>query len=83
MPVYTIAEAKDHLSKLVNEALDGEEVTITRHGKAVVELRPARASGRGRPSVQLLDEITARAKLRPSLGESGADIVRRMRDDYP
>jgi prevent-host-death family protein len=84
MPIYSVAQAKDHLSKLIDEALAGEEVTITRHGKPVVELRPARAAGdAGRWSSELIDEIAARAKSLPSLEESAADIVRRMRDEYP
>jgi prevent-host-death family protein len=83
MSVYSIAQAKDQLSKLVDEALQGEIVTITRHGKVVAELRPAGAVDAGRWSPELIDEITARAKLLPSLGDSAADIVRRMRDEYP
>ena len=31
----SIAKAKDNLSKLVDEAVAGEEVAITRHGKVV------------------------------------------------
>jgi prevent-host-death family protein len=38
---YSIAQAKDQLSRLVDEAVQGNQVTITRHGKPVVELRPA------------------------------------------
>jgi negative regulator of replication initiation len=37
----------------------------------------------GRWSPKLIDEIAAQAKSLPSLGESAADIVRRMRDEYP
>jgi prevent-host-death family protein len=83
MPTYSVAQAKDHLSKLIDEALTGEEVTITRHGKPVVELRPARPAVAGRWPPKLIDEIAARAKSLPSLGENAADIVRRMRDEYP
>jgi prevent-host-death family protein len=83
VPVYSIAEAKDRLSKLVDETLAGEEVTITRHGEAVVELRPARASRSGRISAQLLEDIAARAKLLPSLGRGAAEIIREMRDERP
>jgi prevent-host-death family protein len=83
MSAYSIAQAKDHLSKLIDEALAGEEVTITRHGKPVAELRPARAAGAGRLSPELIDRIAARAKSLPSLGEEAVDIIRRMRDDYP
>ena len=37
-----IAEFKDHLSELVAAAEAGEEVVITRHGKAAVKLVPVR-----------------------------------------
>ncbi len=37
---YSLAQAKDQLSRLVDEALSGEIVTITRHGKPVVSLTP-------------------------------------------
>ena len=84
MSSCSIAKAKDNLSKLIDEALAGEAVTITRHGRPVVELRPARAVEEvGRCSPELIDEIAARAKSLPSLRESAADIVRRMRDEYP
>ena len=83
MPSYSIAKAKDNLSKLIDEALAGEAVTITRHGKPVVELRPASELGAGRLSPELIDGIAARAKTLPSLGEDAVDIIRRMRDDYP
>ena len=35
MGTYSIAEAKDRLSKLVKQAEEGEDVAITRHGKVV------------------------------------------------
>jgi len=37
---YSVAHAKAGLPGLINRALAGEEVIITRHGKPVVELRP-------------------------------------------
>jgi antitoxin (DNA-binding transcriptional repressor) of toxin-antitoxin stability system len=36
---YSVAEAKNTLPKLIDRALQGEEVVITRHGKPVSELR--------------------------------------------
>jgi prevent-host-death family protein len=38
-----IYEAKSRLSELIERAETGKEVTITRHGKAVAKLVPARA----------------------------------------
>jgi prevent-host-death family protein len=36
--VITLAEAKAHLSALVNEAEEGGEITITRHGRPVARI---------------------------------------------
>ena len=80
MSSYSVAEAKAQLSRLIDEALAGEAVTITRDGKPAVQLQPAREQKRGFVPKQVLDEIAARARLRPSLGESGTDIIRKMRD---
>ncbi|MBV8848340.1 MAG: type II toxin-antitoxin system prevent-host-death family antitoxin [Methylobacteriaceae bacterium] len=81
MPAYPLAKAKEQLSRLIDRALAGEEITITRHGKPVVDLRPRLSGGQGRPSSALIDEITSRAKLLPRLNERAADIIRAMRDE--
>jgi prevent-host-death family protein len=41
MSTYSVADAKAHLPRLINSALAGEEVVITRHGKPVAELKAA------------------------------------------
>ena len=81
MTTYPLAKAKEQLSSLIDKALAGEEVTITRHGKPVVDLRPRSVIGQGRPTLALIEEIAAGAKLLPPLEESAADIIRRMRDE--
>ena len=40
MPDYSVVEAKNQLSELIDRALKGEGVVITRHGHPVVELKP-------------------------------------------
>ena len=40
MSSHSVVEAKNKLSELIDRALDGEGVIITRHGKPVVELKP-------------------------------------------
>jgi prevent-host-death family protein len=80
MASYSIAEAKDQLSKLVRQAEEGEDVAITRHGKVVAHLRSALERSHRQPSHELVAKIVERAKSRPSLGENAVDIVRRMRD---
>jgi antitoxin (DNA-binding transcriptional repressor) of toxin-antitoxin stability system len=45
MTAYSVAEAGPNLSELIDRALKGEGVVITRHGRPVVEIRavnPAR-----------------------------------------
>lgn len=81
--IYSIAKAKDNLSKLVDEALAGEDVTITRHGKVVAYLRPAVERPPRQPPHKLVAEIMARAKKRPRLEKTAAEIVREMRDEFP
>ena len=39
MTTYSVADAKNGLPRLIDRALEGEEVIISRHGKAVAELR--------------------------------------------
>ena len=47
MPTYSVAEAKNRLPSLIDRALEGEEVIITRHGKPVAELRRAATPPKG------------------------------------
>jgi prevent-host-death family protein len=80
MGIYSIVEAKDQLSKLIDEALSGEPVTITRHGKPVVSLLPARSTPRPMTEV----EIAEIRRLRQSLPAAKTDSVselRRMREE--
>ena len=56
-----IYEAKSRLSELVERAETGREVTITRHGKPVAKLVPARAA-QGPNRSALIDEVIAFSK---------------------
>ena len=40
MSSHSVAEAKNRLSQLIDRALEGEEIVITRHGHPVVLLKP-------------------------------------------
>lgn len=80
MATYSLAQAKDQLSRLVDEALSGELVTITRHGKPVVHLTPARPT----PRVMTIEDIEDLARFRetlPRLSRNAVDIIREMRDE--
>jgi prevent-host-death family protein len=76
---YSIAKAKEQLSRLIDETLSGETVTITRHGKPVVELRPSAplCEKMTRPDIE---RLRARRDARPPLGDDAVAIIRDMRD---
>lgn len=87
MPQYSVAEARDRLADIFEEALGGERITITSDGVPVLELQPTR-DRRSNDIARVLDEIAERAARLPSLGERPEDIIRQMRDrepgdDYP
>lgn len=44
---FSVSEAKGLLTDLVRRAEAGEEIVLTRHGKAVVRLQPINASRQG------------------------------------
>jgi prevent-host-death family protein len=82
MPRHSTVAAKNNLSALIDRALAGEEVVITRHGTPVVRLAPV-APVVGRPSTaEMLDWLAARRATRgPAPAEDAATTVRRMRDE--
>jgi prevent-host-death family protein len=47
--VVNIHEAKTHLSRLVEQALQGEEIIIAKSGKPLVKLAPIEADSAPRP----------------------------------
>jgi prevent-host-death family protein len=83
MSTYSIAEAQDQLSKLVDEVLEGKDVTITRHGEPVVEMRPSNQSADPKRSAEeTLEWLRKVRDSRPAFeGDSVAEI-RGMRDDF-
>jgi prevent-host-death family protein len=73
MTAYSVAAAKNALSRLIDQALDGEEVVITRHGKPVVEIRPAA----GRPPRPIGSDawLDARRGILPSVGITSVELL--------
>ena len=74
MSTYTLAEAKAQLSRLISMVEAGEEVTLTKRGRAVVKLVP---SDPPRPQVPSLAEH--RAQMTPQK-ESAGEFIRKLRD---
>ena len=79
MADYSVAEARNKLSELIDRPLKGEEVVITRHGTPVVEVR-ARSPGPKRVTKESLDWLKANRVGRASEEDAGA-FVSRMRDE--
>jgi prevent-host-death family protein len=72
-----LAQAKAHLSELVERAAAGEPVCITRRGKPVAQIS-AVATPRKRIDVAALRTMT---DAMPMQQESAGDFIRRMRDE--
>lgn len=73
MPSYSVADAKNHLPKLIDRALEGEEVVITRRGKPVVELRPA--APRPKPPTGSDEWLAERRKSRPAVNITAVELL--------
>ncbi len=73
MTAYSVADAKNSLPKLIDRALQGEEVIITRRGKPVAELRPA--SRQSAPATGTHEWLRARTRARPSVGLTSVELL--------
>jgi prevent-host-death family protein len=75
---YSVAEAKNRLPSLIDKALAGEEVIITRRGKPVVELRPA--ARQAAPATGTHEWLRAQTRARPTIGLTSVEILELMYD---
>jgi prevent-host-death family protein len=76
MDAINLADAKAHLSELVDRVEAGDSIDITRRGKPVARLT-AVARPRKAVDITLLRSLTA---AMPTPSQSAADLVRSMRD---
>ena len=83
MSTHSVTDAKSHLSKLIDRALKGEGVVITRRGQPVVELRPVRVAPRKpRPITDAdLDWLRERRVGRSPAKTDAGTLVSQMRDE--
>ena len=79
MSEYSVANAKNNLSRLIDQALAGEGVVITRHGRPLVELKPVAAPPRAMAAADI-DWVIARRRGQKTDEDAGA-FVSRMRDE--
>ena len=84
MARYSVAEAKNGLPRLIDKALQGEEVVITRHGKATVELRAVQEPRQPERSQQeWMAWIRERREADPKLDITSLELKRMEEEDRP
>jgi antitoxin (DNA-binding transcriptional repressor) of toxin-antitoxin stability system len=81
MSTLTISEARAALPELLGRVEDGEEITITRHGRAVaVMVRPdvlrARRAGRVLADADEIHQLLSSARSRPLTDAGGLTAER-------
>ena len=80
MSTHSVAQAKNQLSELIDRALHGEAVVITRHGRPVVELKPI-PSPPHPVSVADLDWLAERRIGRAPASENAGVLLSKLRDE--
>jgi prevent-host-death family protein len=77
MDEVSLAEAKAHLSELLDRVAEGETVFITRRGKTVAKLT---AAEKPRKPIDL-DFLRSVTSSMPMQRQSAGDFIRQMRDE--
>lgn len=80
MSTYSVADAKSGLPRLIDRALEGEEVIISRHGKAVAELRPVAATSPKSPPATYA-WLRARRLARKPVGVTSVELLNQLYED--
>jgi prevent-host-death family protein len=80
MATHSVTEARNRLPELIDRALRGEDVVITRRGRPVAELKPIPEPTRA-VSPAALDWLAARRVGTKRAGEGAGVLVSRMRDE--
>lgn len=77
MVTVNLAQAKAHLSELLDKVEAGEEIVVTRHGRPVARILAAVRLKQPIP----FDELAAFRATMPRLRKSSAKLLREMRDE--
>jgi len=79
MANHSVAEARNKLSELIDRALRGEDIVITRHGTPVVDLRAIPAPPR--PVTKADIEWLRAHRVGKATSEDAGTFVSKMRDE--
>ena len=80
MTTYSVADAKNGLPRLIDRALEGEEVVISRHGRPVAELRPIQAGSQA-TSAATYEWLKRRRKQRAGLATTSVELLNELYED--
>ena len=86
MSTHTVAETKNQLSKLIDRALKGEHIVVTRRGQPVIEFKPVRAEKKPADSIprwtveEQLEWLRTH-RIRRISDKDAATLIREMRDE--
>ena len=84
MPHYSVATAKDHLSSLIDKALAGEEVVVTRHGKPTIAFTVvATGAKQKRSQAEWMEKLRVLRESLPPSPVPAVGLIRQMRDEGP
>jgi prevent-host-death family protein len=78
---YSVADAKNNLSDLIDRALEGEGVVITRHGRPVVKLTPISPPPK-QMTPDAVDSLVRQRVGRRMPRENAVAAVRKLRDEW-
>jgi prevent-host-death family protein len=77
MVTVNVAQAKAHLSELLDRVEAGEDVIITRRGRAVARLHSTSCP----KHALMLDDLAAFRATMPLLRRPSVELLREMRDE--
>jgi antitoxin (DNA-binding transcriptional repressor) of toxin-antitoxin stability system len=80
MTTYSVADAKAGLPRLIDRALDGEEVIITRHGRPVVEIRATYAPQTSTEHATY-EWLRARRLTRKGVGLTSVELLNQLYEE--
>lgn len=82
MSSYSVAEATNTLPRLIDRAIAGEEVVITRHGRVVAEVKAKKPVDHA-ARLALHERIVAQTMAMPYTGANSVMLLGEMYDETP
>jgi len=80
MSRYSVAEANNTLSSLLDKAMAGEEVIITRHGKPIVEFKPVSTPDK-RSGSATYEWLRQQRDARKPIGITSVELLKELHDE--